>query len=401
MKKSLLIAFAAVLALTANAQKFDFSQGIMPVTNISKREAAKALAKKIQNKAPQTFRDYSAVKAAFAQKAPEQADILGKYIDEETGYTNSGTLTYKKNIPVTIFEKEKEGTTYVCIHGLLGEGEDEGIMGVYDPSTGVIDCGNQTVYNNAKYGNVAVCGIDGDNLVEELSFTVDEDGTIAIDQDGWYAYLPDYEPASEDDSNVWNLGWECFMAPVNGYFRYDLYSQSGWKDDQKDDIFIEDLGTAVNVYNYFGGTVSMTIDDDLKVSMPTKQVIATTPSSANKDTYGYFVYLVGMNETTPDQTMEEISGPLSGNTILFPSYGCISSDEDGDGRAYRTFYYDATIVLNEGNFIADATGIEEVKTTLEDRIKNTKTYNMLGQQVDRSKATGLLIRGGKKYIKKF
>ncbi|MBQ3741050.1 MAG: hypothetical protein II854_01460 [Prevotella sp.] len=401
MKKSLLIAFAAVLALTANAQKIDFSQGFMPVTNISKREAAKALAKKIQNKAPQTFRDYSAVKAAFAQKAPEQADILGKYIDEETAYTASGTLTYKTNIPVTIFEKEVEGTTYVCIHGLLAEGEDEGIMGVYDPSTGVIDCGNQIVFNHKTYGNVAVCGIDGDNTVEELSFTVDEDGTIAIDQDGWYAYLPDYEPADEDDSNIWNLGWECFMAPVNGYLRYDIYGQSGWVDDQKSDIFIEDFGTAVNVYNYFGGTVSMTIDDDLKVSMPTKQVIATTPSSAVKDTYGYFVYLVGMNGTSPDQTMEEISGTLTGNTILFPSYGCICSDEDEEGLAYRTYYYDATIVLNEGNFIADPTGIEEVKTTLEDRIKNTKTYNMLGQQVDRSKATGLLIRGGKKYIKKF
>ena len=401
MKKSLLIAFAAVLALTANAQKFDFSQGIMPVTNISQREAAKALAKKIQNKAPQKFRDYSAVKAAFAQKAPEQADILGKYIDEETGYTASGTLTYKNNIPVTIFEKEVEGTTYVCIHGLLGEGDDEGIIGVYDPSTGVIDCENQIVYKHAKYGNVAVCGIDGDNLVEEFSFTVDEDGTIAIDQDGWYAYLPDYEPASEDDSNVWNLGWECFMQPVNGYFRYDILGQSGWIDDQKDDIFIEDLETAVNVYNYFGGTVSMTIDDDLKVSMPTKQIIGTTPSNADKDKYGYFYYLVGMNGTSTDDTMEEISGTLSGNTILFPAYGCLRSDEDENGGAYRTYYYDATIVLNEGNFIADPTGIEEVKATLEDRIKNTKTYNMLGQQVDRNKATGLLIRGGKKYIKKF
>ena len=61
----------------------------------------------------------------------------------------------------------------------------------------------------------------------------------------------------------------------------------------------------------------------------------------------------------------------------------------------------STITLNTGNFLAaGTTGIEEIGVTREEKIKNTKTYNLMGQQVNRATAKGLLIRDGKKYINK-
>ena len=61
-----------------------------------------------------------------------------------------------------------------------------------------------------------------------------------------------------------------------------------------------------------------------------------------------------------------------------------------------------TITLNEGNYLlgGNGTGIDNVSTTLAERVKNSKTYNLMGQQVNRMESKGLLIRDGKKYIKK-
>lgn len=402
MKKILLIACVAIMAVSASAQKLALKGNLIPAEQRQKRLVAKEFAKTFKVSTDLKFRDHSAAKAAFAKKAPAQSDLPGDYNCEQTDYANGGQISVKTNSPVTIFEAEEEGVKYVCIHGLLSEGENEGIYGTYDPETGVITCGHQVVFTDDTYGRVAVCGIVDDATSDDLSFTVDEDGFISIDQEGWYAYLPDYTPQGEGDNNVWTLGWDTYLAPINGTVYYEYYSGGKWYN-AADQAYVEDFETMVNVYNYFGGTVSMTVNDDLTVTLPMKQNIGVMYSGADKSVYGYTYYLIGMNqeEGTRDWTMESITGTLNGNTILFPGYSSYGGDKDDDGATYGGFFYDVAIQLNDGNFLADPTGVKEVKATLEDRIKNTKTYNLLGQQVDRSKATGLLIRGGKKYIKKF
>ncbi|MDY4731211.1 MAG: hypothetical protein SO294_02005, partial [Prevotella sp.] len=44
-------------------------------------------------------------------------------------------------------------------------------------------------------------------------------------------------------------------------------------------------------------------------------------------------------------------------------------------------------------------GIENVNNTVESKIKNAKTFNIMGQRVN-SNAKGLIIRDGKKFLKK-
>lgn len=98
--------------------------------------------------------------------------------------------------------------------------------------------------------------------------------------------------------------------------------------------------------------------------------------------------------------MTDIKGTISGNTITFDNIfiNCSDLTEDGYGLFDGYYRLGSTITLNEGNYTA--TGIEEIGVTREEKIKNTKTYNLMGQQVNRATAKGLLIRDGKKYIKK-
>ncbi len=63
----------------------------------------------------------------------------------------------------------------------------------------------------------------------------------------------------------------------------------------------------------------------------------------------------------------------------------------------RGWFQDAAVVMFDGHFI---TGIKDVNVALEEKGKNSKTYNMMGQQVNAATAKGLLIRNGKKFIKK-
>ena len=78
-------------------------------------------------------------------------------------------------------------------------------------------------------------------------------------------------------------------------------------------------------------------------------------------------------------------------TIALPTF---AEDVDLEGE------YDVTIWVAEE--IADLTRqqIENFNNTREYKIKNTPTYNIMGQQVNRKDVKGLMIRDGKKYIAK-
>lgn len=166
----------------------------------------------------------------------------------------------------------------------------------------------------------------------------------------------------------------------------------------------------MNVYGFCGlGCVALDIDDELNVSISAGQPIYVNPNVTTEEdiaTYGQYFYVVGCNivgtSLIPDYN-KVVPGKLSGNTITLSEYLLFRSRNDAEDMGYSlgAVADGLTITLNDGNFLAaGTTGIEEIGVTREEKIKNTKTYNLMGQQVNRATAKGLLIRDGKKYIKK-
>ena len=85
-------------------------------------------------------------------------------------------------------------------------------------------------------------------------------------------------------------------------------------------------------------------------------------------------------------------GNFTYNNYLMPA----ALDSEGQGYWMGGHFCAFEFVLYHG----DATGIEEQHMTLEQKLKSAKTYNMLGQRVDRAQTKGLLVRNGKKFLSK-
>ena len=178
---------------------------------------------------------------------------------------------------------------------------------------------------------------------------------------------------------------------------------------------MEDYEVAVNVYGWLGTMLAINIAEDLTCSIATGAPVADLVISEDDGYYwnaGMIVlygYYLEPDKENPeikyirmDEQAEYLYGKLEGDTITFPII-CTASQFGGTGD-YEGYYYglnryrDVRIVLDNGvHFTA---GIKEAGMTREQKIKSTKTFNLMGQQVNRDATKGLLIRDGKKYIKK-
>ena len=157
------------------------------------------------------------------------------------------------------------------------------------------------------------------------------------------------------------------------------------------------------------GCLSLDVNEDGTVSLAMGQPMADLGFNTQEDidNFGKYLCIRGVDlkgdgiSTNLDK--ETSVGTISGNTITITEYTRMTSLISPDQRWYTGNWYadGMTITLNTGNFKgAQTNGIEVVKPTLEERAKNSKTYNLMGQQVNRATAKGLLIRDGKKYINK-
>ena len=356
-----------------------------------------------------SFKDMSSIKAMIA-KAPAQGDIYGNYIEDN--YNDLHECS-----PATLKESVVDGTTYVNIQ--MGDGYVD-VVGTYDPATGKITvqpgqkCG--TYEKNPSFGNFYFYGLaEGEKpgyvniqVEDPITFTVGDDGTITLDQYGWCTWMGDL---AEDQQGFWNLGLNTILLTPNAVQAGTCTISGAWTK-YTSPIYVEDLEYNVNVYNFAealgvgGFVISIDINDDGTVSMPSKQNLFGTKYNipdAEIATYGdyFFVVRAYLNEDEKiyrDYKAENIAGTISGNTITLTDYWSIATNPDSDGIAYTvtTAQLGTTFTLNDGNYTA---GIKEIGVTREEKIKNTKTYNIMGQQVNRANAKGLLIRNGKKFIK--
>lgn len=412
MKKFLLFICAAVVAVSASAQQY------AKVSNDAKSLVFAKQPKKNTkvNVIPEVLakvKNTSVLKSSV-KKAPAMENVYGNYVEDMMTETLWGDMIHACS-EASLAEFEFEGEKYI---NLVLDGGMADILGEYDPETGVLDCGAQYCYEHPNYGAFAILGLvyaeDGYDVTEDLSFTIDDDNYIYCNQDGYVILLQEGAYAGYTWDGF-HEGVTLFPSNATQYVIENSNATGGWAP-VKYNVGVADYETQVNVYSFCGyGLVYMDINDDLTVSMPTGQPVADLLSEAQDPdgVYGTLnIVAVSLDRNAGtirrNYNQADIKGKLVGNTITFVDvddanlYFAIATNQDAEEAAYGLGWYtDLEIVLNEGEYLAaGSAGITENTVTREEKIKNTKTYNMLGQQVNRDAAKGLLIRDGKKYIKK-
>lgn len=405
MKKLLLLACTAVAAMSIHAQtlaKFDNNEKSLVINKftVHKSENIKSGLTSISD-----AKDYSNIKMILA-KAPAMDALFGDYTEnlsrEAISSSPASLEAYQGTDPDT-----QETKTYVKI--ILFNGLAD-MIGEYDATTGKIVCGAQYIsYVDANYGKIAVWGMiqkeDGMYWSQDLSFTVDELGSISLDQDAYALRIMEGDYAGY---RIEETRPSVTLIPTNGKEEGYISGDNGYTK-YSHNISIEDYEYTVNVYGFCGrGCASIDINDDGTVSVAAGQPIGYLDLEGDElATYGNYTMITAYNVNSEGKLIKSegnVAGTISGNTITLNDYIRLWSKLDSDDRGYASNYYgEQTFTLNEGTFIkgGNGTGIDEIGVTREDKIKNTKTYNLMGQQVNRATAKGLLIRDGKKYIKKY
>lgn len=404
MKKLLLFVCAAVTAISANAQ----------TTVIGKSFTVEQLRENTVNKVLATTNTNETInKKNVIAAAPELNKLSGNYIEasynEIYDCSEATVTTAGENVAFSISGGSASFTgTYDATSGLITVKEQN--AGTYTDTRGTFTFEFVGLQENATTGNI--------NIVNQATFTASDEGEISCNQIGYAIAITNFVPAEGSDytkedlvGKWWTLSWETRFMPINGVqsCTANLFNE-GYKKHTFP-ISIEDYEYSVNVYGFCGlGCISLDIDDNLNVSISAGQPIYNNTNVKTEEdiaTYGPYYYIVACNIENgyliPDYD-KVVPGKLSGNTITLSEYFLLRSKNDAEDKGYSLGAVAdkaSTITLNTGNFLAaGTTGIEEIGITREEKIKNTKTYNLMGQQVNRATAKGLLIRDGKKYIKK-
>lgn len=426
MKKFLLSLSVALMATAMNAQTLMTA----PSQSLKARDLQpKAMNLQMPNELKASIKDFSDLRAKL-KKAPAQSDLYGTYVEDDLAdihscgsavlqayeYTDDETGETEEYVELAL---DPIYTNYECVNYV-------DVLGIYDEESSTITVpNNQYCYeitsDDYYYSSLGscyfvlsaiVCDEDGnisgwdDN---DLVFDVNEDGSLVLQNDGYYVWI--YGESSEYNGYGFNGNTGVILYPANATQSY-YWNRPDWASHQEK-AYVEDYETSVGVYGFCNvGYCEMTINDDLSVTIDADQPMIDLglTDESEIDVYGEYLnlypvevqndYLVGVMDGTP------IEGTLSGNTIsiggtdvdhqtYFTMYSYLDADEKGYSNGYYVYYQ---LALDEGNFLAD--GIKEVNGTREDKIRNTKTYNLMGQQVNRDAAKGLLIRDGKKYIQK-
>lgn len=405
MKKLLLFVCAAFATMSVGAQGLAKAMDNSKSLLLSKTPY-KANIKGDIKEAIGSIKDFSAIKSNKA-KAPTQSDLYGSYVED----TDNGEFHECASAEVSAITETVEGITTENVKMTVCNGYAE-VYGTYDAEAGTITVQPQYCYTNETYGQCIFMGIiekaDGLYYTEDpVTFTVSDDGLIYCDFAGYCARIAE----GDYQGQLWSacIGTITLMKPnAIQAGHHNGRNTTGW-EEYAYNVFAEDYDFQVNVYNFCGqGLISIDVNEDGTVSIATGQPIAGLGLSDEAEiaVYGNTLNLTGVTiegqSIYIDFNKETISGTIAGNTITIGEYMKLASKPDADGAAYGANWYadGTTITLNEGEFLGAATGIEEVTTTLEERAKNSKTYNIMGQRVNRATAKGLLIRDGKKFIKK-
>jgi len=356
------------------------------------------------------FNDMSAVRASM-KKLESQSDLYGDYIEDGM----KGCHSTKQAALAGYQYKDEDGTEHEYVEVVMCNGAVD-VLGEYDADKATVTVpANQYCYtideNSSLYSSYGECkfvflsvtfSAEGTPKAfddADFVFDINDDGSLTMQNEGYYIYID----GGNYDKKYYSYGSDIWLYPVNSHQTYNRYASKKWQEYESN-TYVEDYETSVSVYNFVGyGMIDIYINDDLSVSMATGQPLLKN-TSGDTSVYGEYINLVGCDISTgkvlTDYDVTEIPGTLSGNTISFDGQyftGVTLTDESEKAYTIGTFKK-YVLTLDTGNFLAD--GIKQVSGTREEQIRNTRTYNLMGQQVDRDTAKGLLIRGGKKYIKR-
>ena len=419
MKKSLLLSAAIMIAASASAQVFNPAQKSLRPMNVQE-----LVAKKVT-----PMQSTTVVAKAAKPKKMEAEQLYTKKVLIQSDYNetcyDANYLTFEE------VNVEQDGVVYnVQMNGLTAEGTTA--LGVYDPEAGTMTFPPQVIAENTtdlgystEYGPIELYAVDAEGNVSEnpLVFEESEEGfVISSDFKGYFCYMPEFiDPENGKEGGTWATGFNCSIVPVNAKMSY-YASGASFKDDPEAegwapgscDINYEDWETSLNI-NEDGETCTMAAGQQLLAhNYDTKDFaygymcLWTAPPDeegilqVNYDPNSYLEGEVYKDVTLSDGTECDyyirFFGVDADNKITNRQYFGGFTNEDEKGKAYwiGSYFCDLEFIMPK----AVPTGIQDNPQMRIDNIKNTKTYNLMGQQVDRKSAKGVLIRGGKKYIAK-
>jgi hypothetical protein len=374
-----------------------------------------------------------------ARVAAADGDIYGDWVSTQLDYRGEAYGAQTVTLEKADLE-DKDGTVYnVLLKNFWMDGTEA--YGIYNEKEGTISFPSQVIAQSTKalgysteYGRLALyCITVKDEVTNDpLVLVKDDEGNFVLQEDiaAYYIYAEDYVDEETGEKGAgWDYAYELQILPINGYMNFFTTAErfkidpatEGWAEGENF-INYQDFETNVMINGFLGmGVISIDINDDGTCSMQLQQTLGMDYYGAD---YGY-MRLIGVGDD-PDRPgyimiMEdkesskgdiyrnvELKGEVQADVIRF-------YDHDDNGYIYNEYYYGASSPDADGRwytlggffcaleldlFHAGDTGVEELGMTREQKIKSTKTYNLMGQQVDRKTAKGLLIRDGKKYIAK-
>lgn len=393
MRKTLLVVCALIMALSVSAQ------GVLSVKGLNRKVAEPM--KTVRNLNVKSsdlvklisVNELKALSLKAKAKAPAQSELVGAYVEEQVengfkSYPTAGIVDYQGQVGM-----------------IFGEGLVSAV-GTYNAATGKITVEPQVCYEDQTEGICVIFAFKNgaNNYEEAMTFTVGDDGSITLDQDGYDVVI--MNEASEYFGYYIYEATGTVLRPTNAVLSetedvYDRSTGSYTKTPNQYDVLVEDNTTFVNVYG-FGecGCLKIDVKGDGTVSAATGQNLRLTGfTGTDKINYGDYLLLAGYANNGVDYNATSISGTISSNVItLTDGYSiCTKLSPSNDYRYWGLYTPGTTITLDEGNY---ASGIKDITASREEAIKNAKAYNIMGQRVDANNAKGLIIVNGKKYLKK-
>lgn len=277
MKKFTLMIVAALMAVTASAQKLDKAQIVSPTTNKVRMEAHSM---PLKTKPVKPFK--------LNQKAHKAAPVS---IDDLTGTWMQIYYSYFDEAFVTsTIEISKVNDLRISITGWWGEWT-EPIEASVDLKAGTVTIEPQLIYEYE--GDTSAELVNGTTEGAPLVGTIGEDGGIYFEDD-WAAQLQGQE-------GFYEYGLYTMLVRPNGKMNYE--SRTGKKEV---DVYIEqdEEEGYVYVFNFgnFGRMAGLQLNEDQTISVPSGQVIYY--EDGDFVLYGYDgEYLVNLTATGTETTI--------------------------------------------------------------------------------------------------
>lgn len=428
MKKNLLIAAAVMIAAGANAQNMENS----------------IRGQKFDKNAPMISALVDAPAKTMVNapvKARQAKDIFGSHLQIDLA-SDQTTSQAQGGVTMSETELSQEGYNFnVLIENFWANGTK--MYAQYDEATGELRIPSQVVAESTKslgytneYGRLEILAINSEDKVSmgDLVF-IEQDGKfeLADTLKGYYIYALDYQDEETGETGAgWSFAFNTKIVDYNGTMSFYTTAKNfqtekgdGWKTGELS-INYEDLETAIIINGFVGsGCVQIDLYDDGTCEMEMGQPVSADKYVVNGVDYGmmHICYVDIIDEEGhigPKEDVEVMEGTykrnveqLNGGTVIY------FYEADSEGKVTKNNYWlPKTNTVGEGkdanyywmggyfcvtDFILnapDASGISEKTMTRLEKLQSTKTYNMMGQQVDRRTAKGLLVRDGKKYIGK-